>query len=147
MRKLEPRGWPTHSPKEAKICLRALVEQGLADKISIGGGFGLLHYLDYRSTQDVDAWWAEDVRSPHQGAQPLSLLAAQKRQHRPPSHLLGGGQDGPEHYRIKVKGRLDKQWATWFEGMTITCEGGETMLTGSVADQSAYTECSIKYAI
>jgi len=47
------------------------------------------------------------------------------------------GQNGPEHYRIKVKGRLDKQWAAWFEGMTITYEGEETMLTGSVADQSA----------
>ncbi|MBU0491229.1 MAG: hypothetical protein KKA73_19860 [Chloroflexi bacterium] len=25
--------------------------------MSLGGALGLLHYLDYRSTHDVDAWW------------------------------------------------------------------------------------------
>ena len=29
----------------------------LGDKISLGGAFGLLHYHDYRPTDDVDAWW------------------------------------------------------------------------------------------
>ncbi len=37
--------------------MRALVDQQLGDKISLGGAFALLHHLDYRSTYDVDAWW------------------------------------------------------------------------------------------
>jgi hypothetical protein len=31
---------------------------GLGKAISIGGALGLQHYLDYRPTHDVDAWWA-----------------------------------------------------------------------------------------
>jgi hypothetical protein len=49
---------PTHLPAYAEMCLQSLVKQGLNDKISLGGAFGLLHYLDYRATHDVDAWWA-----------------------------------------------------------------------------------------
>ena len=40
-------------------------------------------------------------------------------------------------YRIKVKGRLDKKWAEWFEGMAISHEGGDSILTGPVSDQAA----------
>jgi hypothetical protein len=47
---------PTHLPDYAELCLRALAEQQLGDKISLGGAFALLHYLDYRSTYDVDGW-------------------------------------------------------------------------------------------
>jgi hypothetical protein len=53
---LKPRR-PTNIPSYAETCLRALVANGLNDKISLGGAFGLLHYLDYRPTHDVDAWW------------------------------------------------------------------------------------------
>jgi len=58
---------PKHIPEYAEACLQALAASGLGEKISLGGGFGLLHYLDYRSTHDVDAWWvptatAEDRR-------------------------------------------------------------------------------------
>jgi len=48
---------PTNIPIHAETCLQALVEHGLNAKISLGGAFGLLHYLDYRPTHDVDAWW------------------------------------------------------------------------------------------
>ena len=48
---------PKHIPEYAEACLQALAASGLGEKISLGGGFGLLHYLDYRSTHDVDAWW------------------------------------------------------------------------------------------
>jgi hypothetical protein len=44
-------------------------------------------------------------------------------------------QDKQEVYQIKLKGVLDKQWSDWFNGMTITFEGGITTLTGTVADQ------------
>ncbi|MBC8255634.1 MAG: nucleotidyl transferase AbiEii/AbiGii toxin family protein [Ardenticatenia bacterium] len=43
--------------------MQALVANGLNDKISMGGGFGLLHYLDYRTTHDVDAWWDASATS------------------------------------------------------------------------------------
>lgn len=49
---------PTHLPEYSEACLQALVEHNLADKISLGGALGLLHYLDYRATHDVDAWWS-----------------------------------------------------------------------------------------
>ncbi len=40
-------------------------------------------------------------------------------------------------YQIKVKGRLGNQWIDWFEGMTITSDGGVTTITGPVTDQAA----------
>ena len=40
-------------------------------------------------------------------------------------------------YRIKVKGILDPEWSLWFESMAIFTEGGDTILTGPVADQAA----------
>lgn len=50
---------PAHLPEYSEACLQALAEHGLADRISLGGALGLLHYLDYRSTHDVDAWWTD----------------------------------------------------------------------------------------
>jgi hypothetical protein len=50
-----------HQPSQvspyARACLDALLEADLAKRISIGGALGLFHYIDYRSTHDVDAWW------------------------------------------------------------------------------------------
>jgi hypothetical protein len=43
----------------------------------------------------------------------------------------------PVHYRIRLKGHLDNKWSEWFEEMAISSEGGETILTGGVADQAA----------
>ncbi|MEQ8671861.1 MAG: hypothetical protein RLP44_05305 [Aggregatilineales bacterium] len=44
----------------------------------------------------------------------------------------------PGHYEIRIKGHLDKKWADWFEGLTITLEdNGETLLSGTVVDQAA----------
>lgn len=52
---------PQNLPDYAEVCLQALAAHQLGDKISIGGALGLLHYLDYRSTRDVDAWWTESA--------------------------------------------------------------------------------------
>ena len=41
------------------------------------------------------------------------------------------------NYRIKLKGRLDHKWSDWFDHMDISAEGGDTILTGPVADQAA----------
>jgi hypothetical protein len=44
----------------------------------------------------------------------------------------------PGSYEIRIKGHLDKRWAAWFEGLTITLEeDGDTLLTGPVVDQAA----------
>ena len=41
-------------------------------------------------------------------------------------------------YEIRIKGHLDRRWADWFEGLTITLEeDGDTLLTGPVIDQAA----------
>ena len=45
--------------------------------------------------------------------------------------------DQPMVYQIRVKGHLGRQWTDWFEGMTITLEEGDTLLTGPVVDQAA----------
>ena len=44
-----------------------------------------------------------------------------------------------EFYQIRVKGHLDQQlWSNWLEGLTLThMENGETILSGSLADQAA----------
>lgn len=40
-------------------------------------------------------------------------------------------------YEIRVKGVLGARWQTWFEGMTITESGDETIIRGTVVDQAA----------
>ncbi len=48
------------------------------------------------------------------------------------------GSRQPLVYQIRIEGHLDQQWTDWFEGLTITPEkDGNTLLTGSVADQAA----------
>jgi hypothetical protein len=43
-----------------------------------------------------------------------------------------------EIYHIRIKGYLDEKWSDWFDGFTITHPGeSETLLSGSVSDQSA----------
>jgi hypothetical protein len=44
----------------------------------------------------------------------------------------------PPVYQIRIKGHLGREWADWFEGMTLTAlDNGETLLTGPVVDQAA----------
>jgi hypothetical protein len=41
-------------------------------------------------------------------------------------------------YEIRIKGRLDDRWSTWFDGMEITAaDDGSTLIRGPVADQAA----------
>lgn len=40
---------------------------------------------------------------------------------------------------IRIKGKVDKEWAEWFEGFELSyCEPDETILAGLVADQAAF---------
>lgn len=41
-------------------------------------------------------------------------------------------------YEIRLGGRLDPRWASWFDGFDLNPgEGGSTVLRGRVADQAA----------
>ena len=40
-------------------------------------------------------------------------------------------------YQVRLTGQLDARWADWFEGLTITLDGGDTLITGPVVDQTA----------
>jgi hypothetical protein len=41
-------------------------------------------------------------------------------------------------YQVRLEGQLGTQWADWFGGLTVMPQdNGETLLTGSVADQAA----------
>jgi hypothetical protein len=52
-------------------------------------------------------------------------------------HSAAQDADQPMVYQIKIKGHLVPQWTDWFEGLTITLEDGNTLLTGTVIDQAA----------
>jgi hypothetical protein len=43
----------------------------------------------------------------------------------------------PTAYQIRITGRLDPRWEEWFDGLTITLDGGDTLITGPVVDQAA----------
>jgi hypothetical protein len=43
----------------------------------------------------------------------------------------------PMAYQIRITGQLGSRWADWFEGLTITLDGGDTLITGTVVDQAA----------
>lgn len=44
----------------------------------------------------------------------------------------------PQRYEIRLKGHLDAQWKTRFDGWTMTLEdNGDTLISGPVTDQAA----------
>ena len=46
--------------------------------------------------------------------------------------------DQPGKYQIRVQGRIKETWSDWFSGFEIVPQAdGETLLTGTVADQAA----------
>jgi hypothetical protein len=48
-------------------------------------------------------------------------------------------RNGPmEEIEVRVRGQIGKNWSDWLGGLTVAhTENGETILTGSVRDQSA----------
>jgi hypothetical protein len=42
---------------------------------------------------------------------------------------------GPRRYRIVVAGELSGRFAPAFDGMTVQCTAGQTVITGVVVDQ------------
>ena len=43
----------------------------------------------------------------------------------------------PTTYQIRISGQLDPRWEEWFEGLTVTLDNGDTLITGPVVDQAA----------
>jgi hypothetical protein len=44
---------------------------------------------------------------------------------------------GPAIYRIRVRGRLEAEWAEWLGGMALSTAEGVTTLCGPLPDQAA----------
>ena len=47
------------------------------------------------------------------------------------------GSRPPAHYEIRVEGVLGERWTGWFEGLQVSSEAGETIISGPVTDQPA----------
>ena len=44
----------------------------------------------------------------------------------------------PGRYEIRLKGHVERRWAAWFDGLTLTRESdGTTLIHGPVVDQAA----------
>ena len=53
-------------------------------------------------------------------------------------HAANRVDPGAGCYRIRIQGRLERRWSTWFDGMTLTPgKDGTTILRGPVGDQAA----------
>jgi hypothetical protein len=44
---------------------------------------------------------------------------------------------GPEHYQIRVKGRLERRREHWFDGLQLSIDHDMTMLEGELSAQAA----------
>ena len=50
----------------------------------------------------------------------------------------GADPIGSTVYQIRLRGQLGPVWSDWFDGLAITWDdNGDTLLTGTVADQAA----------
>jgi len=48
-------------------------------------------------------------------------------------------------YEIRVQGRLDQRWSSWFDGLTLSYEGDDiTVLHGTLVDEAALHGVLIK---
>ena len=53
------------------------------------------------------------------------------------TRIDGNGREAGR-YEIRLKGHLDRRWAAWFDGLSISLESdGTTILDGSITDQAA----------
>jgi hypothetical protein len=52
--------------------------------------------------------------------------------------MAATGSGDPPRYEFRIRGRLDRRWERWFDGMRLVHEDDDTTtLRGSVIDQSA----------
>ncbi|HYO44994.1 MAG TPA: hypothetical protein VES19_17485 [Candidatus Limnocylindrales bacterium] len=50
---------------------------------------------------------------------------------------MDAGTNEPKAYQVRFRGQLGPDWADWFEGLAVTVDGGDTLITGPVTDQAA----------
>jgi hypothetical protein len=50
----------------------------------------------------------------------------------------------PEHYEIRVEGVLGERWTAWFQGLQVSSEDTETVISGPLADQAALHRVLVK---
>lgn len=43
----------------------------------------------------------------------------------------------PAWYEIRVDSTLDSRWEAWFDGLQVSSDGGETVVSGLIPDQPA----------
>jgi hypothetical protein len=43
----------------------------------------------------------------------------------------------PARYEVRLDGVLDERWSEWFEGLEVTTEGDQTILSGTLPGQPA----------
>ncbi len=43
----------------------------------------------------------------------------------------------PEYYEIRLEEFCARGWSTWFEGLRLSADGTQTVISGELADQSA----------
>jgi hypothetical protein len=109
---------PAHLSELAERTLQALATAGLGHTISVGGALGLLHYLDYRLTHDVDAWWTP-AASAEERERVLQVVSEALR----------------ESGELRVR--------RWGEVVSLELRvGGKTVFSFQVADRSAQLEPS-----
>jgi hypothetical protein len=53
-------------------------------------------------------------------------------------HASTGDRHEPGRYEIRLQGHLDRRWAAWFDGLSLSLESdGTTLLDGPITDQAA----------
>ncbi len=70
---------PTRISPLGEACLEALAASGTGRFVSLGGAFALMHYHEYRDTNDIDAWWSEDAGQVERDAVVGVLCTAMER--------------------------------------------------------------------
>jgi hypothetical protein len=51
-----------------------------------------------------------------------------------------------EHYEIRIEGILGERWTAWFEGLQVSSDGTDTVLSGPLTDQAALHGVLVKIA-
>jgi hypothetical protein len=47
------------------------------------------------------------------------------------------GHPEPAWYEIRVESVLDSRWASWFDGLRVSDDGDQTVISGLITDQPA----------
>jgi hypothetical protein len=47
------------------------------------------------------------------------------------------GFGAPARYEIRIAGVLDDRWVAWFNGLQVSAQGEETVISGLITDQPA----------